>query len=73
MAQKNIVIKVEWIEEDEIYIATSDDLVGLIIQEETVDACCKTAQEFAYDMIEEYQKDAQKNVSIDFNIIDKAG
>lgn len=73
MTKKNITIKVEWVAEDEAYVATSDDLIGLVIQEENVDDCCNIAREFAYDMIGEYQDNAREAVSIDFDIKDKAG
>jgi predicted RNase H-like HicB family nuclease len=71
--KNKVVIKVEWVEEDQMYLATSDDLVGLVIQEKSLDDCCKTAQEFAYDMIGEYQPEPQKNVVIDFEVLDKVG
>ena len=38
--KKKILIKVEWVEEDGMYLATSEDLVGLIIQEKSLDDCC---------------------------------
>lgn len=71
--KKKILIKVEWVEEDGMYLATSEDLMGLIIQEETLDACCKTAQDFAYEMVGEYEPDPQSKVELDFEIFDKAG
>lgn len=71
--KKKIIIKVEWIEEDGMYLATSEDLVGLIIQEKSLDDCCKTAQEFAYDMVGEYEPDPQSKVEVDFEVLDKAG
>jgi len=71
--KKKILIKVEWVEEDGMYLATSDDLMGLIIQEETLDVCCKTAQDFAYEMVGEYEPDPQSKVELDFEIFDKAG
>lgn len=69
--KKKILIKVEWIEEDGMYLATSDDLVGLIIQEKSLDDCCKTAQEMAYDMVGEYEPDPKSKVEIDFDVSDK--
>ncbi|MBI1216819.1 MAG: DUF1902 domain-containing protein [Alphaproteobacteria bacterium] len=71
--KKNIVIKVEWVEEDGMYLATSEDLAGLIIQEKKLEECCDTARRFAYDMIGEYQSEPEKNVTIDFDVLDKAG
>jgi|GEM_PF-1948956 hypothetical protein len=70
--KKKILIKVEWVEDDGVYVATSDDLVGLVIEEDTLEACCKTAQVFAYDMIGQYEPDPESKVELDFEILDKA-
>ncbi len=71
--KKTIVIKVEWQEEEGVYLATSEDLAGLIVEETSLQNCCALARHFAHDMIGEYQPDPAANVTIAFDIQDKAG
>lgn len=68
--QRIVTIRVEWKEEDRAWLATSDDLVGLIVQEETFEDCCQTAREVAVDMLSQYQDGVTAGLLIDF-IIEK--
>ncbi|MDP2206943.1 MAG: DUF1902 domain-containing protein [Alphaproteobacteria bacterium] len=68
--QRTVTIRVEWKEEDSAWLATSDDLVGLIIQEETLEDCCRISREVAQDMLAQYQEGESVPLLIDF-IIEK--
>ncbi|HRJ66931.1 MAG TPA: DUF1902 domain-containing protein [Alphaproteobacteria bacterium] len=65
---RTVSIRVEWQAEDGVWVATSDDLVGLVIQENTLDDCCRSAQAAAREMLAEYEDIQKTGLLIDFII-----
>ena len=59
-------IEVEWCDEDEVFIASSPDIDGLILEAETADEMMKYLQDVVPMMLEEYglveKNKANKNV-----------
>lgn len=65
---RTISIRVEWLPEEGCWLATSDDLVGLVIQEDSLEDCCRTAQTMAREMLAAYEDIEKSGLIIDFTI-----
>lgn len=65
---RKITIRVEFQTEDAVWVATCDDLVGLVVQENSLEDCCQTAQAVAKDMLAQYADIEKTALVIDFSI-----
>ncbi len=65
---RTISIRVEWQPADGVWVATCDALVGLVIQEDNLDDCCRTAQTMVREMLAQYEDIEKTGLLVDFAI-----
>ena len=72
MEKQKYVIDVRYIQEDEVYLATSEDMLGFIIQGDDVDETLKEAKLMLASFFEDDKTlPSLETVEFEFNIEDK--